>query len=143
MYNVELICSYAYYDKELLPFCSIHIDKDVLKENVEEFSEEEISNALYQVNLLESFSLIEFDEVAINKEIDKLYSVFKGHERFKKCMKKVANSYLSEDLSIGLMLLFSYDYFFLTHACICEYIKTNEMQTLDKLEEYIKKKTDK
>jgi hypothetical protein len=143
MYNVELICSYAYYDKELLPFCSTHIDKDVLKENVEEFSEEEISNALYQVNLLESFSLIEFDEVAINKEIEKLYSVFKCHERFKNCMKKVANSYLSEDLSIGLMLLFSYDYFFLTHVCICEYIKTNEMQTLDKLEEYIKKKIEK
>jgi hypothetical protein len=143
MYNIEIVCSYAYYDKDLLPFCSIELDKEVLKENVEEFSEEEISNALYQANLLESFNLTDFDEVAINKEIDKLYLVFKAHDRFKKCMKKVANSYISEDLSVGLMLLFSYDYFFLTHECICEYLKTKEMPTLDKLEEYIKKKTDK
>jgi hypothetical protein len=143
MYNTEIVCSYAYYDKDLIPFCSIKIDKDVLKENVEEFSEEEISNVLYQANLLECFNLTEFNEVTINKEIDKLYSVFKRHEPFKKCMKKVANSYLSEDLSIGLMLLFSYDYFFLTHDCICEYLKTTEMHTLDKLEEYIKKKTEK
>jgi hypothetical protein len=143
MYNIEIACSYAYYDKELLPFSSIQIDKDILKENVEEFSEEEISNALYQANLLESFNLKEFDESLINKEINKLYLVLKGNERFKKCMKKVANYYISEDLSVGLMLLFSYDYFFLTHECICEYLKTKEMPTLDKLEEYIKKKTDK
>ena len=140
MYNFELVSSYAYYDKELLPFCSIQIDENVLKENVEEFSEEEISNALYQANLLESFNLSEFDEVTINKEIDKLYLVFKGNERFKKCMKKVANSYMSEDLSVGLMLLFSYDYFFLTHECICEHFKKKEMPTLEKLEEYINKK---
>ena len=144
MYNIEVVCSYPYYDNELLPFCPIEITKDFVKENVEEFTtEEEISNSLYQANLLESFNLTEFNETIINREIEKLYSVFKGHERFKKCMKRVANSYMSEDHSIGLMLLFSYDYFFLTHICICEYFKTNAMPTLDKLEEYVKKKTEK
>lgn len=144
MYNVKVVCSYSYYDNELLPFCPIEITKDVIKENVDEFMrEEEISHALYQANLLECFNLTEFSESIINKEIEKLYSIFKAHERFKKCMKKVANFYMSEDCSIGLMLLFSYDYLFLTHVCICEYLETKEMQTLNKLEEYIKKKTEK
>jgi len=143
MYNIEIIPSYAYYDKELIPFCPLQINTKTIKENIEEFtSEEEISNSLYKSNLLESFNLTEFDEIIINNEIDKLFSVLKNNDRFKKCMKKVANTYMSEDLCTGLMLLFSYDYFFLTHSCICEYFKTKEMPTMDKLEKYIQKKTE-
>lgn len=31
---------------------------------------------------------------------------------------------LSEDLCTGIIVLFSYDSFFLLHRCICEFLKT-------------------
>ena len=49
----------------------------------------------------------------------------------------MANKYISEDAYVGFMFLFSYDYFFLTHICICECLKTGEIQSLAKLEKYI------
>jgi len=42
-------------------------------------------------------------------------------------MVKVASNYMSTDDVIGLMLLFSYDYMYLTHKCISEYLETGKI----------------
>jgi hypothetical protein len=106
-------------------------------EYVEAFTEEELSNCLYKANFLETFNMTEYDEDMVGKELDVLYKILVENTQFKNCMKIMANKYMSHDLTIGLSFLFSYDYFFLTHECICEYLKTNEMPTLEKLEKYI------
>jgi hypothetical protein len=35
----------------------------------------------------------------------------------------------SEDLCTGLMVLFSYDSFFILHRCICDFLKTGIINT--------------
>ena len=140
MYNVEVVCLYPYYDSELLPYCPTQFAPDFIKEYIELYTTEELSNCLYKANFLESFHLTDFNEEMINKEVKILYNKLIDNVRLKKCMKILANKYMSEDLFIGFMILFSYEYFFLTHTCICEFLKSEEIHSLTKLEEYIEKK---
>ena len=43
------------------------------------------------------------------------------------CMKTTASFMLSDDLELGLMILYSYDYFFLTHKCVCDFLETEKI----------------
>ena len=40
---------------------------------------------------------------------------------------EVGSKFLSEDIEIGLMLLFSYDYMHMSHKCICEFINSGQI----------------
>jgi amino acid permease len=42
-------------------------------------------------------------------------------------MLKLAGKYMATNEEFGLMLLFSYDYMYLTHICICEYLETGDV----------------
>ena len=42
-------------------------------------------------------------------------------------MIKLASYFMSEEEELGLMILFSYDYMYLTHICISEYLETNQV----------------
>jgi hypothetical protein len=48
----------------------------------------------------------------------------KDQSYLKECITKVGDTYFSEDKEIGLMILFSYDYMYITHICISEYLET-------------------
>ena len=43
------------------------------------------------------------------------------------CMKKLANRFITEDIEFGMMLLFSYDTFYVTHLCIRDIIEKGEV----------------
>ena len=129
MYNAEFVCTYQFYDSALLPHCSIQLDLEFIKEYIEECRNEDVINCLYNANLLESLKLDDYDEVAINMKIKELYAILSNNHSFNGCMIKMANKYISEDAYVGFMFLFSYDYFFLTHICICECLKTGEIQS--------------
>uniref|UniRef100_A0A6C0LCW7 Uncharacterized protein n=1 Tax=viral metagenome TaxID=1070528 RepID=A0A6C0LCW7_9ZZZZ len=137
MYNTDFVCSYPYYDPVLIKYCSTQLEPDFLKEYVDAYSADDLSDCLYKANFLESFCLSEYHDENVNRELNILYKLFLTNDRFTECMKKMANKYISEDLYTGFMLLFSYDYFFITHGCVCEYLKTGEIPSLSKLEEYI------
>ena len=138
MYNSNFISTYAYYDAELSAHCKPLSDPEILEKNDDSETSNEISNCIFQSDFLQAFNLTDFEEDLINKETKRLYKIFVENGEFKACMKKVANKYVSEDLYIGFMLLFSYEYFFLTHSCICEYLNTKEIPTLEKLKNYLK-----
>jgi hypothetical protein len=42
------------------------------------------------------------------------------------CMKKLANRFVTEELEFGMMLLFSYDTFYIMHLCICDTVEKGE-----------------
>jgi hypothetical protein len=42
-------------------------------------------------------------------------------------MRIVAGHFLSEDLEVGFTALFSYNYMFLTHRCICDFLETGNI----------------
>jgi hypothetical protein len=84
----------------------------------------------YRSEFLDIFNLENLEEEKLTKEFNYLFSVIEDCKDseikifFEECMKKVASLFLVEDLLTGLMMLYSYDYFYLMHNCMCELIET-------------------
>ena len=79
----------------------------------------------YRIEYLNAFNLEEFDDNTINQEIDALFEQVKRSRDLTKCMRKSAAGFgKSEYLHVGLMGLFAFDYFYLAHPCICEFLET-------------------
>ena len=121
MYNWNVVITYNYYDKQF--------KENNEKQNIDltlidcEDMTDDISETLYRVELLGVFGLEEFDDKVINLEVMTLCNQLSAHTEFVELMLKAAAKMFSEDLCIGLMVLFSYDSFFLLHRCICQYLK--------------------
>jgi len=127
MYNTKMICSYYYYDPELkekVPGEFIDLNLEVEQQNAD------ICDLIYQTDYLQIFNLVEFDYNTINTEMKRIYELsgVKSNAKLQECMKKVANMFLSEDLELGFMVLFSYDYLFATHLCICDIMEYGSIQ---------------
>ena len=117
MYNCHGVITYNYYDKQFKEHNkNQHIDLDLIDQ---EDMTNDISETLYRAELLGVFGLEEFDDKVINLEVMNLCSQLSAHTEFAALMLKAAAKMLSEDLCTGLMVLFSYDSFFLLHRCIC------------------------
>jgi hypothetical protein len=103
-----------------------HSEENINLHDVKEF--EELSEIIYQADLLRAFGFTVEDleseiELKLNAElVRELYSQINLHPSFAECIEKAKNKHLCEDLEFGFIALFSYDYFFLTHKCICEYL---------------------
>ena len=137
MYNWNVVITYNYYDKQFKENNkNQHIDLDLIDQ---EDMTNDISETLYRAELLGVFGLEEFDDKVINLEVMNLCFQLSAHTEFAALMLKAAAKMLSEDLCTGLMVLFSYDSFFLLHRCICEYLKTDiiSAENLDALKKSI------
>uniref|UniRef100_A0A6C0DGJ6 Uncharacterized protein n=1 Tax=viral metagenome TaxID=1070528 RepID=A0A6C0DGJ6_9ZZZZ len=123
-----MICTYYYYDPELKK----KIPKELIVSNLDfvEEQDDDICDLIYQTDYLQIFGVVEFDYKTINTEMKRIYETdgVKTNARLQECMKKVANMFLSEDLELGFMALFSYDYLFLTHLCICDVLENGSIQ---------------
>ena len=79
----------------------------------------------YRIEYLNAFNLEEFDDKSVNQEIDALFERLKTSPEFTKCMTKSAAGFgNSEFLQVGLMGLFAFDFFYLAHPCICDFLET-------------------
>jgi hypothetical protein len=79
----------------------------------------------YRIEYLNAFNLEEFDDNQINNEVDALFERLKHSPELTKCMTKSAAGFGNcEYLHIGLMGLFAFDYFYLAHPCICNFLET-------------------
>ena len=133
MYNWNVVITYNYYDKQFKENNEKqNIDLDLIDS---EDMTVDVSETLYRAELLGVFGLEEFDDKVINLEVMNLCTQLFTHTKFAELMLKAAAKMLSEDLCTGLMVLFSYDSFFLLHRCICDFLKTGiiNTETLDAL----------
>lgn len=126
MYNTKYECRY-YKDSVILP------DDDVTIEEADY-----IRNTLYQEDYLNIFSINEEnkddDEIKLlSKAIYNLYEIIKESVILKNFMQKAAANLMSEDLQLGLCVLYSYDYMYLMHECVSEYLD-NRLISLDKID---------
>lgn len=127
MYNTKIICTYYYYDTELKE----KIPSEIIDLNLQiEQQPYDICDLIYQTEYLQIFGLVEFDYNTINNEIKYIYETdgVKINTKLQECMKRAASMFLSEDLEVGFMVLFSYDYLFATHLCICDVLKNGSIQ---------------
>ena len=124
MYNTKVVCTY--HTPEV--FNST--------DNISEEEKDFIRNTIYRQELLNILGMTEFNEAEMNRAIHELYEKIKDNKELKECMALCAAKILCEDLEIGLMIMFAYDYMYLTHACICEstFSKVEQKPPLEKVE---------
>ena len=123
MYNSQFVCTYSFYDSNLRN--SYHRDEKFDLEDVEDL--EDLAELIYKTDLLRAmqFTVDEVersgDNVCFNNEkLLQLYDIVKADVEFMECIEKSREKHACKDLESGFVTLFSYDYFFLTHKCICD-----------------------
>jgi len=115
MYNTKINCTYINFD--------LFLEND----NISEDEKKNICDIIYRQELLNIFEIDEYNETQLNKAIHELYDKIKDCNELKECMVKLAGHFMSEDLELGLMILFAYDYMYLSHICISEYLETGKI----------------
>jgi len=59
--------------------------------------------------------------------ISTLYKKINGEAFLEGCVKKISNNFFSNDVELCFTILFSFDYLYLVHPCICEFIETGKI----------------
>jgi hypothetical protein len=135
MYNTKYECRY-YKDDVILP------DDTVTSEEADY-----IRNTLYQEDYLNIFSInygenhdFNDDYELLSKAIYNLYERIQDSDVLKMFMEKAAANLMSEDLQLGLCILYSYDYMYLMHECVSEYLDTGfiSLHNIDRMNKILK-----
>tara|TARA_B110000261_G_C13093789_1_gene360905 strand:+ start:3260 stop:3709 length:450 start_codon:yes stop_codon:yes gene_type:complete len=107
-YNTRLICTYKNFDTDY--YC----------------------NLCYQIQLLQVFDMLKYDEFILNNNIEICYNILKTNTEIREIIDIMAqkNAYfmfiqtMSDDMRemVVFQLFFSYDYFDDFHKCLAKYI---------------------
>ena len=116
MYDTKFECRYHRED--------VFLETDEVTDDEKNF----IRNLLYKEDILNIF-IIDFNDdfEVFTNVINELYEKIKNFLPFKECMKKMATSIMSEDEQSGLVIMYSYDYMYITHKCVSEYLDTTSL----------------
>ena len=118
MYNTKVVCTYNTPE--------VFLETDKIRDEEKNF----IRDAIYRQELLNILELEEYNETEIDKAFYELYEKLKQSNDIIECIDKISCKYnvtnLHKDL-IGLMLLYAFDYMFLTHICVSEFIETGKI----------------
>jgi hypothetical protein len=100
-------------------------------------SDDDDRNLCYQLQLLQALNIANYDSIILATHIDKIGLFLQNNYELEAILKLLQTKY--KDTNIAFMiddrnsnalfqLLFSYDYFDVTHKCLCKYIneKKNE-----------------
>ena len=115
VYNTKYQCTYH--------LSEVFTDSDNINENDKYF----VREAIYRQDLLNVFGIDEYNEQKINNEIHEIYEKVKDSKEIMQCGIKLASQFLSEDYELGLTMLFAYDYMYLTHLCISEFLEMGQI----------------
>ena len=66
----------------------------------------------------------DFNDSEMEKTIHELYKKVSDQPFIKECLLKLSGQFMSIDCEFGLMIMFSYDYMYLSHICISEFLET-------------------
>jgi len=112
MYNTKYECRYHRDD--------IFLETD----DVTDYEKEYIRDILYKEDLINIFNIDNNDNFEeLNYILSEINVRVKDYEPLNQIMKKTASILLSENTELGLYILFSYDYMYITHKCISEYLE--------------------
>ena len=106
---------------------NLFLDDSAFEGDESEEDKESIRTLLYQKDLLGVFNENVFDEDVINKKVRDLFVILKNNDGLLFCMKEISKKSIFSNEEIGLMMFFSFDYMYLSHPCISEYIKTGSV----------------
>ena len=115
MYNTTIECTYHTLE--------IFLETDEITIEEKNF----IRDIIYRQELLNILCLEEYNQDEIDREIHMLYEKIKECNVLNECIIKLSRDYMSLDNKIGLIILFSYDYLYLTHICVSEFFETGKI----------------
>jgi hypothetical protein len=92
-----------------------------------------IRNCIYRQDLLNLFDLEDFDEKEIDKNITEIYEKVKLQEDFLYALEKLRTT-LSISKETAFTLLFSFDFLYATHLCLCDFFETGQITQEHKVE---------
>jgi hypothetical protein len=115
MYNTKVECTYHTSE--------IFLEDDNITEEEKCF----VRDVIYRQELLDILEINEYNELEFSRSIHELYITIKDCKELKECMLKLAEKFLSRDEEIGLMVLFAFDYMYLTHICISEFLENGKI----------------
>jgi hypothetical protein len=123
MYNTKITCTYNTSD--------VFLETDNINDEEKDF----IRDAVYRQELLNILGLEDYDIEQMDKAINELYEKVKNSSQIFECMLKAASNFMCEDKIFGLIVLYSFDYMWLTHICISEYLEKGiiDKANIDKL----------
>ena len=117
MYKTNFVCTYQNIDNE------------------------EIINNKYRDDLLDILDLEMFDDQKASDKIDLIIKDIENNKQFQEILKLSANRYMSDDIGLGLTLLFSFDTLHIIHECIKNFYLLGEIkkENYNKIMDYLNK----
>ena len=73
------------------------------------------------------FGLEEYNKELFSDKITELYDKIKDNDDLYKCIIQLSGQLHNEDTTCGLLIMFSYDFMYLSHICISELLNTNHI----------------
>ena len=100
-------------------------------------SDDDDRNLCYQLQLLQALNISNYDSIILATHIDKIGLFLQNNTELEAILKLLQTKYKDTNISFMIdghnsnalfQLLFSYDYFDVTHKCLCKYLneKKNE-----------------
>ena len=115
MYNIKVICTYNTPE--------VFFASDKITDEEKDF----IRDTIYRQELLDILGMDDYNEKEMDRAIQELYEKVRDNKELKECMLKSASHFMSVDEDFGLMIMFAYDYMYLTHICVSELLKTGKI----------------
>ena len=124
LYPSTMKCTYSYYDPELRE--KYHAEEVFNMDDVAEF--EDMSELIYRAELLKVLDVTKCDEIDCSlKQLQTMFQDIKTNDHFLQCIEKMKETHGCADVEEAFILLFSYDYFFLTHKCLCDFVERQDV----------------
>jgi hypothetical protein len=120
MYNTTIVCTYNTPE--------IFIETDNIVEEDKTF----IRNVIYRQELLNIFGMEDYNDDTMKTAFNELYEKVKDCEELKECMLKIDAVFMYGDKEMCFITLFSYDYMYLTHICISEFLESGKITEINK-----------
>jgi hypothetical protein len=125
--NTNIIENTIDYNVDYETNYNLFFDDSAFEGDETDEDKENIRTLLYQKDLLAVFNENVFDDDIINKKVRDLFVILKKNDDLLFCMKELSKKCIFSNEEIGLMMFFSFDYMYLSHPCISEYIKTGSV----------------
>ena len=108
------------------------------------FNNENDCNLCYQIQLLQAFNMLKYDDYILQKNIETIYELLKNINTIKSIIILLSEKMKTYQLFISeyrdniclFQLLFSYNYFETFHKCFINYINDFKNNTLNKNNDY-------
>jgi len=119
-YNTGYICTYTDID--------IFLPEDNITEDEKQF----VLNCLYRNDLLYVFNIEDFEKEYKDKMMNKLFEEIKENDFLLSCIEQMAKKYSyngnNNNMLLGVIMLYSYDFLHVTHPCVSEYLEKGEIR---------------